>query len=266
MSTSLSQPPCDEWSMMLHGLLDGELDAVNAMQCEKHVAQCEGCAAELARLRELRGILRQENVRWRAPETLRTRIFAEITQHDEIPARQRASAYISGRERLMAALRRWSLVPSLAVLAVSLFIVLAPINREKQLTDDLVAGHVRSLLADHLTDVASSNRHVVKPWFIGKLDFSPPAIDLGRRGFPLIGGRIDYIDEHVVAALIYRRHKHIINVFIWPAKEASSRTVMRDGYNLINWTEGGLTFWAVSDLDAVELKQFQKALAAASAH
>lgn len=265
MSAPLSQPPCDEWAAMLHGLLDGELDAVHTLRCEEHVASCKACAAELTRLRALRRILSRDSVRWRAPETLRARVLADVMQQGS--ARSRSSeSRPGGWGRFMAILRRWSLIPSLAVLAASLFIAVAPLNHGNQLTDDLVAGHVRSLLADHLTDVASSNRHVVKPWFVGKLDFAPPVIDLEMQGFPLVGGRVDYIDGRVVAALVYRRHSHIINVFIWPANAAGDKSMMREGYNLMSWTRGGLVFWAVTDLEASELKQFQQALTAAVSH
>jgi anti-sigma factor RsiW len=258
--------PCEEWSATLHGLLDGELDAVHAMRCEKHLASCTGCAAELARLRVLRSIMSQDDVRWRAPETLRTKVLAYGKLRSDAGMGRLTGANINGWGRFMAAVQRWSLIPSLVVLAASLFIVYAPPNGERQLPDDLVAGHVRSLLADHLTDVASSNQHVVKPWFIGKLDFAPPVIDLREGAFPLIGGRVDYIDDHVVAALVYRHSSHIINLFIWPSKAAGTKTMTREGYNLMNWTQGGLTFWAITDLQADELKQFQQALTAAAPH
>jgi len=264
MSEALSQSPCHEWAATLHGLLDDELDAVHAMRCEEHVANCAACHAELARLRVLRGIMRQDSVRWPAPEALRSRILADVMQNGNARPQEPADPYNRSWGRFMAALQRWSLVPSFVVLAASLFIVFGPLTRGGALPEELVAGHVRSLLADHLTDVASSNRHVVKPWFIGKLDFAPPVIDLDEQGFPLIGGRVEYIDERVVAALVYRRHNHIINLFIWPATADSRRAVTREGYNLMNWTQGGLTFWAVTDLDANELNQFQQALAAAT--
>ncbi|HKJ60569.1 MAG TPA: anti-sigma factor [Hyphomicrobiales bacterium] len=264
MSEARSQTPCHEWAATLHGLFDDELDAVHAMKCEEHVANCKGCHAELGRLQVLRGIMSRDDVRWRAPEALRARILADSTRYNHVRTQKPIDPYGNSWSRFMAALQRWGFVPSFVVLAVSLFIVFGPLTRGEVLPDELVAGHVRSLLADHLTDVASSNRHVVKPWFIGKLDFAPPVIDLNEQGFPLIGGRIDYIDEHLVAALVYRRHSHIINLFIWPTTTDSRSAVVREGYNLMNWTQGGLTFWAVTDLDADELNRFQQALAAAT--
>lgn len=264
MSASLPQPPCAEWAVMLHALLDGELDVLHALQCEEHLEGCHGCQAELARLRGLRSILSQDGVRWNAPEALRTRILAHVLQQQGTGAHQRERAGASGWERILAAVKQWSLIPSLAALAASLFIVFGPLGREVGLPEDLVASHVRSLQVDHLTDVDSSNRHVVKPWFVGMLDFAPPVVDISERGFPLIGGRVDYVDRHVVSALVYRHDRHIINLFIWPASTASRAAVVRDGYNLLNWSVGGLTFWAVTDLEVDELRRFQREFVAAT--
>ena len=157
--------------------------------------------------------------------------------------------------KLPAFIRHWSFVPSAAALAASLFLVLAAPKNTSSIQNEILESHVRSLLVDHLTDVASSDQHTVKPWFNGKIDFSPPVVDLAAQGFPLVGGRVDYIGGRVVAALIYRRHGHFINVFVWPAPSAATTTTTLEGYTLTNWTENGLNFWAVSD--TADVTQFR---------
>ena len=148
-------------------------------------------------------------------------------------------------------------MPSLAVLAASLMLVLNVPQQSQSIEDQLLASHVRSMLADHLTDVLTSDQHTVKPWFNGKIDFSPPVVDLAAQGFPLVGGRVDYLDGRVVAALIYRRHGHVINLFIWPATLETRSNTEKDGYNFVEWNVDGLVFWAVSDVAAPDLSAFR---------
>ena len=140
-------------------------------------------------------------------------------------------------------------------------------GRQDQLAQELVASHVRSLQADHLFDVASSDQHTVKPWFDGKLDLSPPVADLAAQGFPLVGGRLDYLDKRPVAALVYRHKQHVINLFVWTQKAAAvapSPPAEIRGYNLRHWREGDFTFWAVSDVETDALDQFEKDFRAAT--
>ncbi|MDR3416980.1 MAG: hypothetical protein P4L83_12410, partial [Nevskia sp.] len=153
---------------------------------------------------------------------------------------------------------RWAmpLAASLA-LAIGLNTMLATRRSQGVLADELVAGHVRSLQAEHLADVASTDQHTVKPWFAGRLDYAPPVRDLAAQDFPLTGGRLDYVEHRQVAALVYRHRKHIINLYVWPGGGGSIPEVRsQDGYSLVHWSQGGMEWWAVSDLNAVELKQF----------
>ena len=147
---------------------------------------------------------------------------------------------------------------SLALAASLLFVVAIP--REQAIQQELISGHVRSLLASHLTDVTTSDQHTVKPWFNGKLDASPPVVDLASQGFPLIGGRLDYIHNHVVGALVFKHDQHVINLFIWPvvdADDSGPASATREGFNLLHWTCSGMTFWAVSDVNPATLRRFQ---------
>ncbi|WP_457105930.1 anti-sigma factor family protein [Methylobacterium sp. P5_C11] len=256
--TERSDVPCGE-AILLHALLDRELDAANILRCEAHVASCPTCAAQLDRLRAMRERLAGGDVAWRAPEALRIRILDALAQegrHDA-PSPKETRPGAMAWLRTLAASR--TVLPAGLALAASLAfaVVLTRPEPAADLTGQLVAGHVRSLLANHLMDIETSDQHTVKPWFSGKIDFSPPVIDLSDRGFPLIGGRLDYLDGKVVAALIYRRNKHVINLFVWPSNAYSPRSLAQDGYNIFGWRQAGLTYWAVSDLNAVELKEFK---------
>ncbi len=205
------------------------------------------------------------------PDELGLLIRREATRHAAPPAlagriREQLRGAAGTRPAPPKTRVRW--LPSLAIFgagaaaswALSFALLMSPVAGTVGAIGDVVAdSHVRSLLADHLTDVASSDHHTVKPWFAGKLDFSPPVVDLSDEGQPLVGARLDYLDGHPVAALVYRSGPHIVNLFVWPARGAADtapRLLSRRGYNLVQWTEGGMQAWAVSDLNAVELEAF----------
>jgi anti-sigma factor RsiW len=247
--TSSADDPCHEWGLMLHGFVDGELDSAHSLKLEQHVFECPRCSAELTRIRNLKRTIAQEGVRWRMPEHVRAKILDAV-------AEQRGTAASTNWQGWLDWLRRWSLVPSLATLAASLALVLAVPRPGPSIQDELVASHVRSLLVDHLTDVPSSDRHTVKPWFNGKIDFSPPVVDLVGGGFPLIGGRLDYVSGKVVAALVYRRNGHVVNLFISTGPLPES-TIVQDGYTIVRWSAGGLNYAAVSDIGPNELTTFR---------
>jgi len=267
MTVSASEP-CAEWALTLHGFVDGELDAVHALQVERHLATCSHCARELERLQALKQVVGQQGVRWRTPDHVRAQVLEALTREAQVQERSqqpRSAQANDAGSRLLGWIRQWLFVPSLAALAASLFLVVAPLHDVSSLQDEIVAGHVRSLLANHLTDVATSDQHTVKPWFNGKIDFSPPVVDLAPQGFPLVGGRVDYIGGRVVAALIYRRNGHLINIFIWPAPAAAATTASRDGYNMASWSKDGLLFSAVSDVSADDINRLREVFAARTA-
>jgi anti-sigma factor RsiW len=246
---------CADKALELQAFVDGELDAANAFVFEQHLTVCDGCSGELGHLHALRARLAAPNLRFEAPPELHLRVRAAL-----------AANAPRTEVRPIRSARRWTLVGTIGSLAAALALVAIMLVPNSHVEDQLVASHVRSLLADHLLDVATSDRHVVKPWFNGKLDFAPPVVELAVDGFPLAGGRLDYIDDRVVAALVYRRNRHVINVFAWPATGVvHPATAHADGYALLRWAQDGLQFWAVSDIDATELATFRDAFEARAA-
>jgi len=267
-----SERPCPEWLPLLHGLADGELDAEHALRVEAHVAEHPACAAELARIQATHRSLQEADLIFAAPPYLRARILADLAAATTPRWSPADIGWLSRFRLWLKPLEIWSLPTSFAMLMLAVVLVAMPRPADVGvlvpaggIEADLVAGHVRSLLANHLTDVATSDRHTVKPWFNGRIDFSPPVADLKAQGFPLKGGRVDYIGGRVVAALAFQHDGHVINLFIWPATAPIARTEARDGFNLIGWTRDGLVYWAVSDLNGAELATFVRAFSAAGA-
>lgn len=242
---------CDQARQLLHAYLDDELDLATALQIEAHLPGCSKCRAELESARMVGRAVAQAAPYYPAPSALRTRLQEAIrTESRDVEPAPRAGIVMPWWRRSMA-LSAVAAVLVLAFATVLIFWERAP-NPE---VAELVDAHVRSLEPSHLLDVESTDQHTVKPWFAGKLDFSPPVIDLAAEGFPLVGGRLDYLEQNQVAALIYRHGKHIINVFIRPG-EGSAETLSKHGFNLIRFECKGMICWAVSDLNAGELQHF----------
>ena len=231
-------------------LVDGELTPFEARALEAHVAGCDACGRERARLQGLSAAIRQEVPAASAPEALRRRIEQEL--------RPRAI-----RAPLTRALPLAAALLIGAVIGGGTMRQLAPGAGEVE-TDAAVAVHVRALMAHHLTDVASSDQHQVRPWFAGKVPLAPPAPNLDAEGFLLVGGRVDAIDGHPAAAVVYRRRQHVIDLIVAPAAAAGTdRHLVRHGYNVETWVADGLAYWAVSDLNPEELRQFAALIRAA---
>jgi anti-sigma factor RsiW len=243
---------CPDKELLLHALADGELDAGNTLALEAHVATCAGCAADLAAIREVKARLAATPAGYQAPASLLARLDAAIEAETAPPPRRRLAP------------ATWVMSGAMGALAASLaLVVLLPSGASLQ--SQLVDAQARSLEAQHLVDVQTSDRHTVKPWFNGKVDFAPPVVDLAPQGFPLVGGRLDRVDGRRVAALVFHHGAHVINLFAWPGDAPAAATLEhREGYSLVRWGRGGLTFWAVSDVDSGSLMAFQKAFADAT--
>ncbi|HEX5181619.1 MAG TPA: anti-sigma factor [Allosphingosinicella sp.] len=249
---------CADKEAMLQALVDGELDAANALAMEEHLSACPACAAERRAWTALHERLGAAEVAPAAPAALRLRIEEALAREAAVlPARQ--SGRRARRWRAWA-IGGWSAAGMMAAAAATFFILfLQP--PPSDLGDQLIADHVRSLIPGHLIDVATSDRHVVKPWFNGRIDFSPPVPELADRGFPLAGGRLDVAAGRVVPVLVYRRRLHVISLFILPAaaKAGEGRTSAASppGYSIVHWRQGGLDYWAVSDVGKADLDQFR---------
>ena len=250
--------PCPERELLLHGLADGELDAANALSIEEHLRNCSGCSAVFSEIIQQKEFLSKPQLRLKAPAMLRSRVLEAIAARNR--SEEEVQTIASARSRRRSWFPQAAFAFSGLALAASLLLFISAQQPESGLGDEIEAAHVRSLLASHLTDVASSDQHTVKPWFLGKLDFSPPVVELAQKDFPLVGGRLDYIRGRVVAAIVYKRRGHVINLFVWPDGKTQGFPETLDGYHILSWTGHGFTFAAVSDLNLQELRDFQHAL------
>ena len=235
---------------LLHAYIDDELDLVRSMELEQHLAECADCAQQVESFRALRSTVASKDLCYRVSNEFRARVMRNLDKPERPPSREI-------RSRLVP-FGSWALAAACLALAIGGVLFYSANRRDQTLARDLVADHVRSLMATHLTDVLTSDQHTVKPWFTGKIDFSPRVRDLSADGFELIGGRLDYVDGHSAAAIVYQRRKHVINLFTWPAKrgDESQRTSARQGFNLVDWTQDGMYYCAISDLNSQELGEF----------
>jgi anti-sigma factor RsiW len=244
---------CEQARSLLSAYFDRELDIAQSLDIEGHVRDCPRCTAALQRHEALHASFNAASLAFVPPAGLEGRVRQALRRE----VRPQASSIRSQWH--------WAAVPLAAMLAAALAWSVA-IHRggssgEDQVLAELVSSHVRSLMVDHLVDVATSDQHTVRPWFNGKVDFAPPVTDFTASGFPLIGGRVDYIAGRPVAVVVYGRRKHVVNVFIWPSGSAegeSLRNLTFQGYHLLRWSKSGLTFWAVSDVSSTDLESLAR--------
>ena len=268
---------CEEAIKLMDGYWDGELDPITNQAIEQHLRSCRNCEQAYETHGALVRAIGSAAPYYKAPAELRERIQSSL--REEIAERPTRNVVRDVRQvfrRSQPELRtslwgtpwNWLGLAGLGLAAAIIFAAiifsnLAPVLRrpgaDQFLATQLIASHVRSLMANHLTDVPSSDQHTVKPWLDAKLDFAAPVVDLSGEGFPLIGGRLDYLDNHPVAALIYQRRKHFINLFIWPTAAGTTetkKTMTRQGYHLLHWVDPDFNYWAVSDVASTDLRDF----------
>jgi mycothiol system anti-sigma-R factor len=250
---------CNDTRLLIHAYLDNELDAGDSARLLRHLSDCPACSREFERQARLKDLLRGAKLRHALPDALRARVLATLPLSAAASPTSRAPS-----SRL--SMQRWRALPT--ALAASVLLLLGGqfgiawqrhASEQSALALDVVSDHVRSLQQEHLTDVLTSDRHTVKPWFDGKLDFSPQVRDLDAAGFVLVGGRLDVLHGRRVAAIVYRRRQHAINLFQWPESGADSSPTgadAGDGFTTVHWTQDGMVYWAVSNLDAAEMTEF----------
>ena len=252
---------CADARLLLHPYIDDELDVAQSAAMANHLRECAACAARVREHERLRRALAQPELYQRAPAAVRERWT---------PRHEAAKPFPPPRPRRAPV--AWAAAAGFA----AALLLSAPLYRAMQqrgvagdmLIDDAVSSHLRALQPQHLMDVVSTDQHTVKPWFDGKLDFSPRVVDLAGAGFPLVGGRLDALDGRSVAALVYRRHLHIISVYEWPAATAGTDAAQQEsrhhGYTVLRWTDDGMHYVAVSDVDPAALREFAQDLRSGS--
>jgi anti-sigma factor RsiW len=236
---------------LLEGYLDGELNFERTLEVEAHLASCRSCDSDVQSWKDIRGALQRSDLYYRAPANLEEKI--------------RRLAPRENRGERFPWFHRWLWAGGGAAFATAALLVAFVLSRPEtpSATPEVVTSHIRSLMSDHLIDVVSTDQHTVKPWFDGKIDFAPPVQNLAAEGFPLAGGRLDYLENRTVAVLVYHRALHPINLYVWPAADNGVSAVRKQtvqGYNVLSWKKNGFEFRAVSDLNADELQDFARLL------
>src|SRR6266513_5862036 len=265
---------CEEAAKLMDGYLDRELDPITSQTIEQHLRECPKCDEAYKIHGSLIHAIGNATPYYKAPAELRERIqsslrdeIAELPSRDVARDTQPLFPRRQPRPRAILWATSWNWLALAAAIIFAAIIALTLVPRwqrpgaDQFLATQLIASHVRSLMASHLTDVASTDQHTVKPWLDAKLDFAPPVVDLSGDGFPLIGGRLDYLDKRPVAALVYGRRKHFINVFVWPAaldEPKAPKTITREGYQLLHWADSDFNYWAVSDVNVNDLQLFKQ--------
>ena len=243
---------CEEARPEIQSYLDGELDLDRRVEIGRHLDTCAICAHVHQGWLELRFAVREEVPYFSAPPALARRV--RLMVREQTPQKSNAFSHPW----------RWFVASAAFALAVALVTMVGFLpSHERLLAQEIVGGHVRSLMADHLTDMVWTDYKTIGPWFVERLGFAPPVEDLASQGFPLVGCRLDYVDGRRVAALVYQRRLHYINLFVWPSSDPRSEKVLqekREGYNLLDWNQDGMTFWAVSDLANDEMQALARLL------
>jgi anti-sigma factor RsiW len=260
---------CDRARDLIGAYRDGELPSDERLEVAAHLETCKTCR-DIAADDERIGRLLREQGRVVVPVGLQARVQT-LLQHAElqerlssVEVRSASSAHLPGRSRVDAWAKQAASIAAACVLSIAAtWWVLSGIGQADRIEREILNAHIRSLIQETTVQVASSDQHTVRPWFAGRLDFAPMVKDLKAEGFPLIGGRLDYIGERRVGVLVYKRNLHVINVFLWPSAasaESAPRQITRNGYNLLSWSRGGVSYWAISDLNTAELEQLQRSL------
>ena len=265
---------CEEAVKLMDGYLDGELDPITSQAIEQHLRDCGHCDQAYKTHGSLIHAIGNATPYFKASAELRERIQSSLRKETSVqPVRngvRGAQVLFHKRQSEPRSIfwePPWNWLGLAAAIIFGAIIALNVVPRfqrpeaDQFLATQLIASHVRSLMANHLTDVASSDQHTVKPWLDAKLDFAPAVVDLSEKGFPLMGGRLDYLDNRPVAALIYQRRKHFINLFVWPAGSdaaGGTKAMTRQGYQLLHWVDSDFNYWAISDINDKDLQEFKQ--------